>query len=318
MGLTEKIRRGSHGGWCGALMVAAVVCVTGSSAPPRLETRLVLWRYSDASAFQEPRGIAFDPLDGAIYVGNAGAHRIEIFSKTGRALSQFVHRVSRADGTTVDGTPCALAFDRSGRLLVVDLGATYVDVLDRRGRPVHRLDVAAGQPNAVAVGADGTIYVGTTAEASKVYRFRPDYRPDGSWGEEGTDPGRLFGLTALWVMRDSSVAVACTRTDLAVQIFSPSGQYLRGFGTHEVGDGNFSFPSGLVATADGRIWVIDEIRQTLQVFDEQGNLVTKTGQRGAGPGEFAHPSSLSYDGRGLIALTDRELGRVQVFGVSDE
>jgi hypothetical protein len=76
-----------------------------------------------------------------------------------------------------------------------------------------------------------------------------------------------------------------------------------------------SYPSGLVATADGRIWVLDEIRQTLQVFDEQGNLLSKEGTRGAGAGEFAQPSSLTYDGSSSIALTDREIGRVQVFTV---
>lgn len=299
-----------------SLAGALLLAIPASGDDGVLRPQLVLWRYTDATPFTQPRGVAFDPLDGAIYVGNAGAHRIEMFSKTGRALGQFVHRVSGRDGVTGDGTPCALAFDRFGHLLVVDLGAAYVDVLDRRGRPIDRLKVAAGQPNAVAVGPDGTIYVGTTAAASKVYRFRPDYTPDGSWGEEGTEAGRLFGINALWALPDGSVAVACNRTDVVIQIFSPRGQYLRGFGSHEVGDGNFSFPSGLVATADGRIWVIDEIRESLQVFDDQGNLITKTGQRGPGPGEFARPSSLSYDGGKLIALTDRELGRVQVFSVS--
>jgi DNA-binding beta-propeller fold protein YncE len=323
MNLAEMVgRRIRPGALVVSALAASLLCAISTPAPadeaPILKTRLVLWRYADRTAFEQPRGIAFDPSDGALYVGNSGDHRIEVFSKTGRALAQFVHRVSRPDGSIIDGTPTGLAFDRAGHLLVVDLGASYVDVLDRRGRFLCRLEIPVGQPNAVAVGSDGTIYVGTTTEVTKVYRFRPDYRADGSWGEEGTGPGHLFGLNALWVMKDGSVATACTRTDLAIQIFSPSGQYLRGFGTHEVGDGNFSFPSGLVATADGRIWVIDEIRQTLQVFDEQGNLVTKTGQRGDGPGEFAHPSSLTSDGRGLIALTDRELGRVQVFGISDE
>ena len=170
----------------------------------------------------------------------------------------------------------------------------------------------------MAVGPDGAIYVGTTTSESKVYRFGPDYRPNGSWGMEGTEPGHLLGLSALCVLKDGSVAVACTRTDLGVQIFSATGEYLRGFGTHEVGLGSFSYPSGLVATADGHIWVLDEIRQTLQVFDEQGNLLSKEGQRGAGAGEFAQPSALTYDGSNSIALTDREIGRVQVFTVSND
>ncbi len=299
--------------------VALALAWTAGTAPGAslLKPRLVVWSYSEGARFNQPRGIAFDPKDGAIYVANTGSHQIEIFSKTGRPLSRFVHRVSRPGGAVVDGNPCALGFDHTGSLLIADQLAPYVDVLDRRGRSMTRLEIPTGHPNAIAVGGDGTIYVGTTAEVSKVYRFRPDYEPDGSWGEEGTDPGHLFDVTALAVMADSTIAVACGRTDLGVQIFTPAGRYVRGFGLHDVGDGNVSLPSGVVATADGRIWVADEIRETIQVFDRDGNFVAKTGEKGVAPGEFSHPSSLASDGRGLIALTDRGIGRVQVLAIRD-
>ena len=292
--------------------------VRAAPGPGLLEPRLVVWGFSQGARLNQPRGIAFDPRDGAIYVANTGDHQIEVFSNTGRPLSRFVHRVERPDGAVVDGSPCALAFDRSGRLLVADLMALYVDVLDGRGRSVTRLAIPAGHPNALAVAGDGTIFVGTTAEASLVFRFRPDYTPDGGWGEEGTEPGRLFSITALGMLGDTAIAVACGRTDLGIQIFTPAGRYLRGFGLHDVGDGNVSLPSGVVATADGRIWVVDEIRETIQVFDRDGNFVAKTGEKGVAPGEFAHPSSLTSNGRGLIALTDRGIGRVQVLGVRNE
>ncbi len=289
-----------------------------SGQAPLLETRLVLWGYSNGTTFQQPRGIAFDPSDGAIYVCNTAEHRVEVFSKTGRPLSRFVHRVSRPTGEVVDGNPVALAFDRSGRLLVVDRLASYVDVLDRRARPVARLNIPAGHAAAVAVGGDGTIYVGTNAEASRIHRFRPDYTPDGVWGVEGVAPGYLNDVAAMCALGDTAIAVACERTDLVVQVFSPAGEYRRGFGTHEVGDGNFSLPSGMAATADGRIWILDEIRRTLQVFDREGGFLTKAEGTGTALGQFLSPSSLASDGRGLVALTDRGLGRVQVFGVVDE
>jgi DNA-binding beta-propeller fold protein YncE len=282
-----------------------------------LEPRQIIWGYSSGASFNSPRGIAFDPSDGAIYVANTGEHRIEVFSKTGRALSRFVHQVTRPDGTIADGSPCALAFDRAGRLLVADQLASYVDVLDRRGHPVTRLAIPAGHVNALAVGPDGTIYVGTNSEVSKVYRFRANYAPDGSWGEEGTEPGHLFGVNALAVVGDTAIAVVCGRTDLAVQIFTLDGTYLRGFGRHDVGEGNVSLPSGVVATADGRIWVADEIRESIQVFDKDGSFIAKTGEQGVAPGEFGHPSSLTSNGRGLIALTDRGFGRVQVLAIRD-
>lgn len=306
----------------GGLILSAALLVAASLAgiavaAPRLSPRLTLWGYADGERFSQPRGIAFDPGDGALYVANSGGHRIEVFSRTGRPLARFVHRVAGPDGSMIDGEPCALAFDRSGRLLVVDNAATYVDVLNRRGRPVTRLSVTAGRPAAVAAASDGTIYVGTTAEESKIHRFRADYAPIGSWGEQGDEPGRLHGVTALGELADGTIAVACARTELGVQIFTPSGEYLRGFGTHELGGGSFSLPSGLVGTADGRVWVIDEIRQNLQVFDPEGTLVAKSGRGGAAGGELAHPSSLASDGRGLMAVADKAIGRVRVFTISE-
>jgi sugar lactone lactonase YvrE len=278
---------------------------------------MIVWGYSQGAPFQQPRGLAFDPRDGAIYVSNTGAHRLEVFSATGRPLSRIVHRVTRRDGEVVDGSPVALAFDRAGHLLVVDQLAPYVDVLDLHWRMVARLHVPAGQPSAVAVGGDGTIYVGTAGDTSKVHRFRPNYEPDGSWGNEGTAPGMLRGVAALATLGDSAVVVACERTDLAIQIFTPAGEYRRGFGTHEVGEGTFSLPSGLAITADGRMWVVDEIRRTLQVFDAGGQFLAKLNGEGSDTGGFMHPTSLATNGRSLVALTDRGINRVQIFSVPD-
>jgi DNA-binding beta-propeller fold protein YncE len=285
------------------------------AADPLLSPRFVLGGQTRGVALSEPRGVAFDPADHAIYVSNTGAHRIEVFSRTGRPLGRFLHRVARPSGELVDGRPTALAFDTAGRLLVVDQLAAYVDVLDRRLRPVTRLTIPDGHPAAVAVGGDGTIWVGTTAEASRVYRFRRDYTPDGAWGEQGTAPGRLQDIAAIAVLGDTAIAVACERSDVTVQIFSPAGEYRRGFGTHEVGDGNFSLPAGLIVVDDG-LWVLDEIRRTIQVFDDQGNFATRIEGSGTALGAFQHPSALAADGRGLIAVTDRGIGRVQVFAVA--
>jgi DNA-binding beta-propeller fold protein YncE len=316
---TGPARHGSLGRLGSPLPLAVLALLLVPTSPARSEVptkeRITLWGYARGTAFLEPRGVAFDPKDGAIYVSNTGAHTIEVFSKLGRPLGRFIHRVTRPTGEVTDGRPTAIAFDGSGRLLVVDQLASYVDVLDRRLHPVTRLPIPAGHPSALAVGGNGTIYVGTSTEASRVYRFRPDYAPDGDWGQPGTAPGTLLHVAGLAVLGDTAIAVACERTDLAIQIFSPTGEYLRGFGTHEVGDENFSLPSGLLATADGRLWAIDDIRRTLHVFDAAGTLTAVVTGTGTPRGGFDHPSALSGDGRGSLAVADRGIGRVQVFDI---
>jgi len=296
--------------------LAFALCAAQSSAAGLVQPKLIVWGYGEDTSFNQPRGIAFDPSDGAIYVANTGEHRIEVFSAAGRPITRFVHRVTLPDGVVVDGDPAALAFSRSGHLLVADNRALYVDVLDRRGRPVARLPVPAGHPAAIAVARDGSIYVGTTAEESKVHRFRADYAPAGSWGEQGAGAGRLRSITALAELADGNIAVACARTDVGIQVFTPEGSYVRGFATHELETGNVSLPSGLLGTEDGRIWVVDEIRQLIQVYDRDGVFIEATGGKGIAPGMFMAPSSLAADGKGLIAVTDRVSGRFQVMSIS--
>ncbi len=298
-----------------AAALALALSAAYASAAPILEPKLIVWGYAEDARFNHPRGIAFDPADGAIYVANKGDHRIEIFSSSGRPLGRFVHRVTAADGATVDGEPSGLAFDRAGRLLVVDNRALYVDVLDRRGRSVRRLSIPAGHPVAVACSRDGKIYVGTTAETSKVYAFGADYAPAGSWGEQGEEPGQLHDMTALAELADGSIAVACARTKLGIQIFTSAGVYVRGFAEHEMGPGKISLPSGIVGTADGRIWVTDEVRHGILVFDRDGAFIMQAGSGGAAPGQFLYPSSLALDGKGLMAVTEWGGGRFQVLGI---
>jgi hypothetical protein len=101
-------------------------------------------------------------------------------------------------------------------------------------------------------------------------------------------------------------------------VFTPQGEYLNGFAVHELGKSSVSLPVGVIGTADGRIWVVDEIRQTIQVYDRDGVFIGLTGGRGVAPGQFAFPSSLTSDGRGLLAVTDKESGRIQVLGIPEE
>lgn len=322
MGLSQETPRIAYRYWLApaaglAAALAFALSAAYASAAPLLQPKLIVWGYTDDARFNQPRGIAFDPSDGAIYVANTGEHRIEVFTASGRPITRFVHRVTRPDGSTADGDPVALAFTSGGHLLVVDNMALYLDVLDRRGRPVTRIPIPAGHPVAVTVARDGSIYVGTTAEESRVHRFLPDYSPAGSWGDQGTAPGQLHAITALAELADGSIAVACARTEVGIQIFTPDGSYVRGFTTHELERGNVSLPSGVMGTPDGRIWVVDEIRQLIQVYDRDGDFITALGGKGLAPGYFMAPSSLAADGKGLIAVTDRASGRFQVLHISN-
>jgi tripartite motif-containing protein 71 len=272
--------------------------------------------------FKAPRGIAIDERHGEVLLANSGEHRIEVFSLGGDRRARFIHRVQGTGGVWVDGEPQALAVDRTGRIFVSDQMAHYVDVLDYRGKSVARLELpsiptatAENAPGALAITPDGSLLVAERGRTGRIHRFASDLRHAGSWGIPGREAGQLAAIRALAVTPAGEVVVACAETRIAVQVFSAQGEYLRGFGVHDIGPGNFSLPSGVAITGDGRIWVSDEIRHLVQVFDASGAFVQATGGLGRGPGQFAYPSALASDGKGLVAIAEREGNRFQLLRI---
>jgi DNA-binding beta-propeller fold protein YncE len=273
-------------------------------------------------AFLTPEGIALDPRHGEVLLAHTGMNRIDVFDMQGHRRAHLPHRVTGPDGKIVDGEPMSIAVDRAGHMIVSDRLAGYVDVLDYRGRSVTHLDLpATGQriytdgPGIVTCAPDGTILVAARGDSGHVYVFAPSYARAGEWGEPGTGPGHLSRITGLAVSPNGDIVVVCQGTQHAVQVFNRQGSFLRGFGAHEIGPGNFSFPSCTVVTRDGRIWAGDAIRQTIQVFDPSGEFLGAVGGEGNQPGEFSYPAALASDGDSLLAIVERSGSRFQLMRI---
>ncbi len=307
-----------------SLSIGALVTPCRAADEPGIDSVLVLGYANGGAYFSGPQGIALDVEHGEVVVANTNLHRVEFFDLKTFPRGYFVHRVPGPAGSdTHDGLPAFLAVDREGNVLVSDLLASYVDVVDYRGRTVARLrlpapdDTIAGGhgPGVLAVGADGDIWVAARGKEGRIYQFDADYRFKGAWGTSGADPGQLSAISSMALTPAGDVVVGCARTQLAIQIFDSRGGYIRGFGVHDIGPGNFSFPSGIAVTGDGRLWVSDAIRHSIQVFDSAGSLLGAVGGFGVGLGEFINPSALASDGKGLLALAENAGSRFQLMWV---
>jgi len=298
-----------------AALIALSIPARPADALP-VTPELVLHGYGDDATFKVPRAVALDTARGEIVVGNTGGHSIEVFTLTGRPLARYIHRVERRDGSWVDGDPTGLAVDSAGRILVVDAAAGYVDVLDGLGRTYARLQPpplpGAGGPGAVTVLQSGEILVGMSGETGRIHRFTREYALDGSWGEAGRTPGHLQNIRGLAEERDGNIVVLCPDTELAVQRFSPAGAYLGGFGRHDMGPGNVSFPSGITVTSDGRLYVTDELRHLVMVLDSTGQQIDAITGGDSGLGQFNYPSALASDSQGRLAVVERGTARLQL------
>jgi DNA-binding beta-propeller fold protein YncE len=292
----------------------------GSDAiPVVLDSAHVMALANRGAMFVRPRGVALDAVHHEIAVANSGLGRVEFFDYRTWPRGYFTHQVPGRNGVPEPGEPVSLAFTPSGELLVSDLRAPWVDIVDFRGRSQQHLRLPAPDdtcdglrgPGEVAVAPDGRVFVASRG-LGRVHVFDADLRPLASWGVAGRDSGQLSNIMALAVDAEGRVFVACASTELAVQVFDADGTWRLGFGRHDLGPGNFSLPTGIAFAPEGRVCVSDALRHVVQVFDSHGSYVGVVGGPGAGPGEFTEPSALAGDGHGILALAEKSGGRFQV------
>lgn len=287
---------------------------------PTVTDAIVVRGSDDFASFNQPLGLAFDAANQELYVANSGFGRIDVFSLAGRLKAQLPHFVKSPDGKSVPGVPGALAVDSRGRVFVVDAKDRGVDVVDFRGRVVGRLEVRSPLggplwPAAVALAGDGRVFVATGGDSGRIHVFSPSLDPLGSWGEPGDGEGRLSAITAIATSPDGNLVVVRSDDGPSVQVFTPEGRFVRGFGYVGNGPGNFSSPTGVAVTPDGRIWVCDQVRQSLEVFDSAGAHLASLGGPGRRAGQFNYPHAVATDGRGHVAITERVGSRLQIWSI---
>lgn len=162
-------------------------------------------------------------------------------------------------------------------------------------------------PQAVAVGPDGSVFVGD--QGSHVVSV---FGPDGTFRREigvpGTRPGELSAVGALAVSGDGTLFVAEGRN--RIDRFSPAGTYVSTFGKSGTGIGEFRFGGGRGndAGAGGGLAVGGNF---LFVSDSGNDRVLRFEQNGSGgavivpPGAVRNPKGLAVRKSRLLVADDQ-------------
>lgn len=283
--------------------------------------------YSDSQLFSSPQGIFFDRWNREIYVCDSGNHQVVIFDSTGFPLFRFNHWLRRKKGEEkILGEPRNLVVSKAGDIFLIDNLSEFIDILDQRGNSVDKLvlqeipefENVKMRPEFLAVDSQDNLYVATSGEKVKILIFDKDLNLISHFGKKGEDKGELKTITGLWVDDQGKVYVTDADAFFCVQVFSPEGEFLLGFGGHDIKREDFSLPSGVATTADGKIFVADELRQVVKAFSNEGEFLFWFGGFGIGMGTMRYPRYITSDGNDALFVVERVGGKYQKFVVNGD
>ncbi|UCB52417.1 MAG: NHL repeat-containing protein [Candidatus Zixiibacteriota bacterium] len=311
------------------LLLACLVFVTALAQGQSGQVKFVygVWGYSDSQPFSSPQGIFYDRWNREIYLCDSGNHQVVIFDSTGFPLYRFTHSLRRSKGEEkILGEPRNLVVNKAGDIFLIDNLVGFVDILDQRGNSVDRLilqDIPELEnlklrPEFLAVDTLDNLYVATRGEGPKILIFDGELNLMNHFGTEGDEEGEFKTITGLWVDDVGKIYVTDADAKFCVQVFTGEGEFLLGFGGHDINREDFSLPTGVVTTADGTIFVADELRQVVKAFDSDGQFLSWFGGFGGGSGAMRYPRYITSDGDQELFVVERVGRRYQKFVLNRE
>jgi DNA-binding beta-propeller fold protein YncE len=135
-----------------------------------------------------------------------------------------------------------------------------------------------------------------------------------------TGDGPLKSPSSVGVDSEGNIFVVDGGND-RIQVFDPSGQFLRGWGKHGSGEGEFDLKARtepltlgeLAIDADDHLYVVDSFNERVQKFDNAGNFLLEWGSSGREDGQFVRPLGVAVNPDGTIYVIDDRRNTVQVF-----
>lgn len=301
----------SGGGRGLGLLVAATCAVAAGAQVPAPRTLLrpvaILDQYLYEGPFGEPRALAIDRRNGETWVADAKSGVLGVFDGDGVPLFS-------ATPSSGVRAPSRMAVDARGRLLVVDEDHARIKVLNHRAEYVSDLALPGVGPRprfgAVSVDAAGNVYVGEN-ESGQVLVFTPDLRPRLRFGSRGNEEGQFQSIAG--IAADAELIFVVDHQVIAVQAFDWRGNFVRGWGRHDMGIENFSLPQGVALDSRGHVIVVDALRHEVKLFDREGTLLDRFGGMGTRAGNIAYPVDVAVDAADRVWVAEKGNGRVQVF-----
>jgi mono/diheme cytochrome c family protein/streptogramin lyase len=165
-------------------------------------------------------------------------------------------------------------------------------------------------PHSIFVDGDGNIWVadgqGRNGIGHQVIKFSPDGKvlmTFGKAGVAGDGPDLLNQPNCAIVAPNGDIFIADGHNvgtgNARVLKFSKDGKFIKMWGGHGAGQGQFEMPHSLAFDSKGRLFVADRGNNRIQIFDQDGNYLDQWAQ-------FSRPSGIFIDKNDVIYVADSE------------
>jgi DNA-binding beta-propeller fold protein YncE len=269
--------------------------------------------------FKLPPGVNFGPCS-SVAVNSKG--NVLVFNRSANALMEFNGRGKylRDLARGVFTLPHGLRVDAEDNIWATDTGSHIVVKMDPKGRILMVLGIKGNtnewhpaghlrcfnEPNDVAFGRDGTIFVsqGHGKGESRLLKFDAEGNFLKTWGGEGSGPGQFKQPHSIVTDAKGQLYVA-DRSNQRMQVFDADGNFVRE--TKHPGT-----PCGLCLMRDGKhLMMAHGHAGKIIKLDLQGNVLGATGGQGKGPNRYGEAHFLCLDRKEDIYVADTLNWRVQ-------
>lgn len=173
-------------------------------------------------------------------------------------------------------------------------------------------------PHGICVDKDGNVWVtdgqGKDGKGQQVFKFSPDGKvllTLGKAGEAGDGPDTFNQPNDVAIAPNGDIFVADGHSpktgNARVVKFTKDGRFIKQFGHHGSGPGEFEVPHALAFDSKGRLFVGDRANNRVQILDQDGNFIAEYK-------DFGRPSGIFIDRNDILYVADSESTEKEGYG----
>lgn len=272
---------------------------------------------NETAPLRQPSGVATDNR-GKVYVADGVNNKIKVLDFVNKDFSDF-------DNDRLQ-MPFGLDVDSKGNLYVVERKAAQVQVFDAQQTPLATFGTEVlMDPIAIAVDeVRGRIYVSDRkAHHVNVFTLAGEFiQAIGGKISVGSNlDGEFYRPHGLAVDRAGNLYVA-DQLNCRIQVFDPSGKFVRKFGLRGDNMSDFEGPMGIAIDGHDQLWVVDVRKAAVLTYDLSGGeprylFPTHGAAASTGQYSFAGPVDIAIDTDGRLYVADSLARRLSVWQYLD-